>query len=113
MRKTSLTFIMAAALAAAPAFAHGSMRPSHGGQVTMSGETLVELVRGPKGVSIFVSEEDEPIAAAGLTGKLDRKSTRLNSSHTVISYAVFCLKKKKSDINLQCRLILENKKNSK
>src|SRR5438034_5810405 len=27
----------------------------------------------------------------------DRKSTRLNSSHTVISYAVFCLKKKKED----------------
>src|SRR6476646_4151672 len=27
----------------------------------------------------------------------DRKSTRLNSSHTVISYAVFCLKKKKID----------------
>src|SRR5438132_9457443 len=26
----------------------------------------------------------------------DRKSTRLNSSHTVISYAVFCLKKKKN-----------------
>src|SRR5438132_6476379 len=33
-----------------------------------------------------------------LTGVLprDRKSTRLNSSHTVISYAVFCLKKKKN-----------------
>src|SRR5438034_5409015 len=29
----------------------------------------------------------------------DRKSTRLNSSHTVISYAVFCLKKKKKDKN--------------
>src|SRR5260221_3862772 len=28
--------------------------------------------------------------------RIDRKSTRLNSSHTVISYAVFCLKKKKS-----------------
>src|SRR5260221_13754657 len=28
-------------------------------------------------------------------GRSDRKSTRLNSSHTVISYAVFCLKKKK------------------
>src|SRR5438034_2569476 len=27
----------------------------------------------------------------------DRKSTRLNSSHTVISYAVFCLKKKTND----------------
>src|SRR5256885_7040435 len=29
----------------------------------------------------------------------DRKSTRLNSSHLVISYAVFCLKKKKDHIN--------------
>src|SRR5436190_7055840 len=29
----------------------------------------------------------------------DRKSTRLNSSHTVISYAVFCLKKKKQKNN--------------
>src|SRR5260221_7182073 len=31
----------------------------------------------------------------GPPGEEDRKSTRLNSSHTVISYAVFCLKKKK------------------
>src|SRR5947207_6350488 len=30
------------------------------------------------------------------TRRGDRKSTRLNSSHTVISYAVFCLKKKKN-----------------
>src|SRR5205807_10508244 len=30
-----------------------------------------------------------------LSGSRDRKSTRLNSSHLVISYAVFCLKKKK------------------
>src|SRR5256885_4470113 len=29
----------------------------------------------------------------------DRKSTRLNSSHLVISYAVFCLKKKKNTLN--------------
>src|SRR3989454_5457402 len=34
-----------------------------------------------------------------LAQRLDRKSTRLNSSHLVISYAVFCLKKKK-DITL-------------
>src|SRR2546430_7583038 len=33
------------------------------------------------------------LAAAG--GAADRKSTRLNSSHSQISYAVFCLKKKK------------------
>src|SRR5215218_10734419 len=42
-------------------------------------------------------------------GPLDRKSTRLNSSHTVISYAVFCLKKKKKKINN----IGENKKKKK
>src|SRR5258708_21426541 len=30
-----------------------------------------------------------------LGGDVDRKSTRLNSSHQIISYAVFCLKKKK------------------
>src|SRR5256885_4340953 len=32
-------------------------------------------------------------------GQEDRKSTRLNSSHLVISYAVFCLKKKKKTSN--------------
>src|SRR5436190_9238417 len=46
--------------------------------------------------------EERPVAMiAGQPASLDegverdRKSTRLNSSHTVISYAVFCLKKKK------------------
>src|SRR5256885_7185021 len=33
------------------------------------------------------------------TNTTDRKSTRLNSSHLVISYAVFCLKKKKTITN--------------
>src|SRR2546430_11478261 len=32
----------------------------------------------------------------------DRKSTRLNSSHSQISYAVFCLKKKKNIVNSRC-----------
>src|SRR5947207_12539251 len=36
----------------------------------------------------------------------DRKSTRLNSSHTVISYAVFCLKKKKKNKNLDVYSLL-------
>src|SRR5258708_10766355 len=44
---------------------------------------------------------------------LDRKSTRLNSSHQIISYAVFCLKKKTSELqspdHLVCRLLLEKK----
>src|SRR5256885_9261169 len=35
--------------------------------------------------------------ASGDVFSLDRKSTRLNSSHLVISYAVFCLKKKKKN----------------
>src|SRR5947208_6319133 len=35
-----------------------------------------------------------PQVVADLGGRADRKSTRLNSSHQIISYAVFCLKKK-------------------
>src|SRR2546426_6624457 len=40
---------------------------------------------------------DERVRGDGVHpgGRADRKSTRLNSSHLVISYAVFCLKKKK------------------
>src|SRR5256885_7369903 len=37
-----------------------------------------------------------PVRAGVPPGPADRKSTRLNSSHLVISYAVFCLKKKKN-----------------
>src|SRR5947199_7875309 len=43
------------------------------------------------------------VSAAGLNPKeVDRKSTRLNSSHLGISYAVFCLKKKKIKNNRGC-----------
>src|SRR5579863_10576815 len=45
-----------------------------------------------------------PTGCQSAVGDKDRKSTRLNSSHPSISYAVFCLKKKtknKSDIFLQ------------
>src|SRR5689334_24856438 len=38
--------------------------------------------------------------AAGRHRPADRKSTRLNSSHSSISYAVFCLKKKKKNMNI-------------
>src|SRR5437762_9266628 len=42
----------------------------------------------------------------GKAGGVDRKSTRLNSSHRCISYAVFCLKKKKNkkDRRIRARL---------
>jgi hypothetical protein len=36
----------------------------------MSGETLVELVATPAGVDVYVSEEDEPVAATNYTAKL-------------------------------------------
>src|SRR3712207_8963325 len=39
----------------------------------------------------------------------DRKSTRLNSSHANISYAVFCLKKKKKNINNSIKASKRNK----
>src|SRR2546427_5675945 len=44
-------------------------------------------------------------AMKGLGAAEDRKSTRLNSSHSQISYAVFCLKKKKSSSNTPARMI--------
>src|SRR5690242_21201967 len=43
------------------------------------------------GTPVYVQRHDE----GSWTNVLDRKSTRLNSSHMSISYAVFCLKKKK------------------
>src|SRR3712207_8532441 len=43
-----------------------------------------------------VGEENGSQHAIGFTLAADRKSTRLNSSHANISYAVFCLKKKKT-----------------
>src|SRR2546426_7434441 len=42
-----------------------------------------------------VAEREERVRGADRALGADRKSTRLNSSHLVISYAVFCLKKKK------------------
>src|SRR5437868_9814174 len=40
--------------------------------------------------------------------KTDRKSTRLNSSHVSISYAVFCLKKKKSIISIRRYCVMDS-----
>src|SRR3712207_7029748 len=64
---------------------------------------------GPGGRA--AGDEDGP----GLGGTVggDRKSTRLNSSHANISYAVFCLKKKKNKIstnrtNLTCHMSLRS-----
>src|SRR2546430_12821244 len=46
----------------------------------------------------LLAEDDVDGAVGPHHRDLDRKSTRLNSSHSQISYAVFCLKKKKNDM---------------
>src|SRR5256885_7915317 len=70
---------------------HGDRQAAHGRACPRKRPRERE---GP-GVRAAAAPEDrnrqEPEAAA----REDRKSTRLNSSHLVISYAVFCLKKKK------------------
>lgn len=53
-----------------PVLAHGSMEPSHGGVVQMSGEILVELVKTSKGLDVYISEEDEPLPATSFDAKL-------------------------------------------
>src|SRR2546422_1995098 len=81
----------------------------HGASVTVKG--WVRTRRDSKAGFSFVNVSDgssfhpvQVVAANALPNysqeilKLDRKSTRLNSSHGYISYAVFCLKKKKPDM---------------
>src|SRR4051812_49668376 len=57
---------------------------------TLFRSNVVDLTRTTQAIQ-------DAIRAAGSAGGGDRKSTRLNSRHMSISYAVFCLKKKKKD----------------
>src|SRR5690625_5294264 len=74
--------------------------PAEGAEVEFRTHYLVRQ----DGVSLygFLGETERTLFARLITasgiGPRDRKSTRLNSSHVAISYAVFCLKKKKSKI---------------
>src|SRR5438034_7313480 len=73
------------------------------GRSVLTGSRLHEGVpvrRGDGAIEVaeaaFVLHLARGVEHPGHGGAIDRKSTRLNSSHTVISYAVFCLKKKKT-----------------
>src|SRR5688572_32304720 len=57
----------------------------------IQGTLLMPATTGPVPIALI-------IAGSGPTDREDRKSTRLNSSHSQISYAVFCLKKKTSKV---------------
>src|SRR3712207_7975892 len=67
------------------------VRLERGVDVLVVGVRARELVV----LRIAAAGEEEPRAVVGRGAHVDRKSTRLNSSHANISYAVFCLKKKK------------------
>src|SRR5688572_31572829 len=66
---------------------------------TLFRSVVHELVHETPVVRLEWSPDGAHLITASLGGEvtLDRKSTRLNSSHSQISYAVFCLKKKSSD----------------
>src|SRR5437879_7039135 len=64
--------------------------------VTVPATVAVKTVPAASGV-VGVRVAIVPVASSVTVAGTDRKSTRLNSSHRCISYAVFCLKKKKKE----------------
>src|SRR5256886_2216799 len=72
--------------------------------------SFAQPIRRVFGSVVFRAREQVTIPQPGDTAVArlqDRKSTRLNSSHSQISYAVFCLKKKKKIINISNTLVID------
>src|SRR2546427_3115948 len=65
--------------------------------------------RVPRAVRVQRPGRAGGLPAAEPAARRDRKSTRLNSSHSQISYAVFCLKKKKKKTDNVYRIIRKTK----
>src|SRR3712207_7348343 len=63
-------------------------------RITEINDELYEILDTPLITEPTIQEAMEHISGENAPVILDRKSTRLNSSHANISYAVFCLKKK-------------------
>src|SRR3712207_8159512 len=76
----------------------GGINSVAGGGSLILFPTLVALGLGTVAANVTNSVAQWPGYLGGVAGfRADRKSTRLNSSHANISYAVFCLKKKKNN----------------
>src|SRR5690625_6743035 len=73
----------------------GTQRLLHGCRSLHIVHRLIHIGEKPGLTCCVVQSRSEAFRSAARTGAGDRKSTRLNSSHVAISYAVFCLKKKK------------------
>src|SRR3712207_8988807 len=71
--------------------------------VLVPADPAAELVQVGQAVLVGLVDEDR-VDVGDIQAALDRKSTRLNSSHANISYAVFCLKKKKKKNKLRAIL---------
>src|SRR5947207_5897158 len=78
---------------------------------TLSLHDALPILAGPRPITTPSKEPTFDRASGNPTSSRqasstprDRKSTRLNSSHTVISYAVFCLKKKNTAAQTDARL---------
>src|SRR3989454_4851019 len=66
--------------------------------LTAAGEKKIQVIKVVRELTALgLKEAKDLVDGAPKAVKEDRKSTRLNSSHLVISYAVFCLKKKKKN----------------
>src|SRR5438552_5082921 len=96
MRRVATAFVLTGlglALLAGPAFAHHAFAGQYDKDTPIQLTGVVTKIEwmNPH-ARFYVDVKDE---SGNVTNWKDRKSTRLNSSHQIISYAVFCLKKKK------------------
>lgn len=65
-----LTLGLASLGFAAPAWAHGEAKARHGGVVRLTQDLSFELVSDAKGAAIYVEDHGQPMAPAGMSGKL-------------------------------------------
>src|SRR2546430_6407960 len=76
---------------------HWQVKPKRLSVLKFGSQEALEIMLDNKHTQeIWIAAAAANVPRKGSSAKRDRKSTRLNSSHSQISYAVFCLKKKKN-----------------